>query len=151
VIRGPGWCVPLRLRCDEHRTWRETHHAHRDASQHDTRDSATTACIGRDERGWQRSREVADILPTSYEVGVLNGHVAPGEVNGSRSLTRARTTSSTRRSVRVFWACATERRRAVRGHSPRIACGVLQLVVDKREDAFDVCRAATESISELSW
>lgn len=31
----------------------------------------------------------------------------------------------------------------------RIPCGVLQLVVDKREDAFDVCRAAKESISEL--
>jgi hypothetical protein len=28
---------------------------------------------------------------------------------------------------------------------------MLQLVVNKREDAFDVCRAATESISELIW
>ena len=37
---------------------------------------------------------VADILPTSYEVGVLNGHVTPGDVVGSS----ARARSACRRS-----------------------------------------------------
>jgi hypothetical protein len=72
--------------------------------------------------------------------------------NGGRDAVRCvQAPPAARRSVRVFWGVRYRTTAGGTRSLTRIPCGVLQLVVDKREDAFDVCRAATESISELSW